>query len=289
MEAKPGLHQRNLHRNGYDFGDLLRVSPELKAFVYVNKYGARAIDFSDSRAVKVFNQTLLRRFYGVESWDVPENHLCPPVPGRADYVHPLADLLGDGARRVLDIGTGANCIYPLLGVKIYGWSFVATDIDPRALRWAEKIIGSDEGLRRAITLRFQPHPDRIFTGVVDDGDSFAASMCNPPFHASPQDAAKGTLRKWKSLGKDLTTELNFGGKATELWCPGGELAFISRMVKESSEFRDRIRWFTTLVSKESNLPVFQRLLRSAAVRDSRIIEMAQGQKRSRILAWTFRD
>jgi 23S rRNA (adenine1618-N6)-methyltransferase len=72
-----------------------------------------------------------------------------------------------------------------------------------------------------------------------------------------------------------------------LWCKGGEEAFVCRMIEESRQVRGL--WFTTLISKSATLPCVYRALKKAGVMDSRTIQMAQGQKKSRIVAWTFLD
>jgi 23S rRNA (adenine1618-N6)-methyltransferase len=48
-------------------------------------------------------------------------------------------------------------------------------------------------------------------------------------------------------------------------------------------------WFTTLVSKSEHLPKLQQSLNKVNAAEVRVIEMAQGQKKSRILAWTFQN
>ena len=83
--------------------------------------------------------------------------------------------------------------------------------------------------------------------------------------------------------------LNFGGRAGELWCGGGELAFVRRMIAESAGMAHACRWFTTLVSKSAHLPRLQEALRNVNAADVTTIEMVHGQKKSRILAWTFRE
>ena len=132
------LHPRNRHSGRYDFPKLIAACPELGEYVILNPYGKQSIDFANPDAVRVFNRALLRQFYGIQHWDIPAGYLCPPVPGRADYLHGLADLLAadnggiiprGAAVRVLDIGTGANCIYPLIGHREYGWYFTGSDID----------------------------------------------------------------------------------------------------------------------------------------------------------------
>ncbi len=281
------LHADNPHRGRYDFKALIKASPELAAFVLLSPGGTETIRFSDPDAVRALNRALLAQYYGIAAWDIPDNYLCPPVPGRADYLHYLADLLPRGKPlRVLDIGTGANCIYPLIGARAFGWQFVATDIDPRALANAQRILDANEGL--SIELRLQGSPLNIFKGVVKKQESFDLTMCNPPFHASLAEASVGTQRKWKNLGeKHKKPLLNFGGRGAELWCKGGEVAFVCRMIEESAEV-DSI-WFTSLISKSASLPAVYRALEKAGVQDRRTVEMAQGQKKSRFVAWSFCD
>jgi len=296
--VKERLHPRNRFRAGYDFRRLMAGSPGLAAYVAPNAHGDASIDYADPAAVKALNQALLKTAYGLHNWDVPPGYLCPPIPGRSDYLHHIADLLGtaDNAAAsprepvtVLDIGTGANCIYPLIGASEYGWRFVGTEIDPVALRWARKLVTDNSAVAGLIECRLQPSPLQCFDGVIHPGETFDLSMCNPPFHASAEAAAAGNRRKRRHLGGRTRTahRLNFGGTAGELWCDGGELAFVRRMIAQSADRPMLSRWFTTLVSKRAHLPCLHQALRVAGVAGVRTIDMAHGQKTSRILAWTF--
>ena len=289
---KNGLHPRNMHLGRYDFKRLILASPELAAFVICSPRGDDTVDFSDPAAVRALNRALLADCYGIGAWDIPAQYLCPPIPGRADYLHYAADLLAEGgvipkgARvRVLDIGTGANCIYPLLGHAIYGWHFVASDIDPVALKNAQRILDANAGYADAIKLRLQCSARSIFDGVVREGEAFDLTMCNPPFHGSLSQAQQGTRRKWKNLGAANKSTLNFGGQGAELWCPGGEEAFVLGMIAQSVGVD--CRWFTTLISKSATLPAVYRALKQAGVKESRTIQMSCGQKLSRLVAWRF--
>lgn len=295
IDEKVQLHIRNKHRGRYDFAALIKSVPELEKYVAINSHGDESLDFTDLEAVKTLNKALLHYFYGVELWDIPEGYLCPPIPGRADYIHHLADLLSDKegkiptgkAIKILDIGTGANCIYPLIGHKEYRWSFVGSETDHIAIRSAKNIIEANS--LSGISIRKQSSSLEIFQGVLHHGETFAATMCNPPFHSSLQESMAGTERKWKNLGKEGDrSNLNFGGKNSELWCEGGELRFISRMIQESAAFAASVSWFTSLVSKKERLPVYYAELEKVKATDIRTIPMSQGQKQSRILAWTFR-
>ena len=300
--AATELHPRNKHQGRYDFAALTAASPALSMFVTPAHGRDASIDFSDPAAVRALNRALLKTQYGIAHWDLPDGYLCPPIPGRADYLHGLADLLATSnagaiphgtSIRALDIGTGANLIYPLLGHREYGWRFVGTDIDITALRAAEAIADAN-GLRKAVELRHQPDPQCVFAGILHDNEVFDLTLCNPPFHASAGDAARGSERKWRNLGKPPTSprvdaRLNFGGQSTELWCPGGEVAFVRNMIRESTQIANRVCWFSTLIAKSEHLADVRKQLQQAGARDVREIRMAQGQKQSRFVAWTFLD
>jgi len=291
------MHPRNRHRDGYDFVVFAERAPELARFVKAHPVAGLTIDFSDPVAVMTLNRALLRD-YGVNHWDIPRGYLCPGVPGRADYVHTVADLLGSdhagqvpiGASvRMLDIGTGANCVYPLVGHAEYGWSFVATDIDLTAITSARAILTGNQKFAAHIEIRSQAYGPSILFGVIDKKERFAASICNPPFHASAEAASAGTQRKVRNLGSGQRERfvLNFGGQSHELWCRGGEPAFIKRLIDESAQFPETCVWCTTLVSKSSTLPVIERALKTTPVCETRQFDLTQGQKKSRIVAWTF--
>ncbi|MDP9076905.1 MAG: 23S rRNA (adenine(1618)-N(6))-methyltransferase RlmF [Bacteroidota bacterium] len=295
---KENLHPRNLHRERYDFKQLYKSTPELKAFVAVNRFDVESIDFTNPEAVKALNKALLKHFYGVDGWDIPAGYLCPPIPGRADYIHYIADLLAEGNNgvirtgnkvKVLDIGTGANCVYPLIGSSVYGWNFVGTDVDLVAASSAKNIIKLNKALHDKIEIRLQNNKGSIFKSIIKPGEVFDVSICNPPFHASKLDARAATDTKWKKLGINpkQNNPLNFGGQKNELWFPGGEAAFITRMIEESALTPESCKWFTTLVSKKETLPVVQRTLDKVRAADVKTISMAQGQKVSRVLVWRF--
>lgn len=295
---KSGLHARNLHRGNYDFELLCKTLPALSEFVHENQYGNLSIDFSDARAVLALNQALLKQFYHVDFWYLPEGYLCPPIPGRADYIHGLSDLLMDdngevvtGKQvKVLDIGTGANCIYPIIGSQSYGWSFVGADIDALALKTAGLIVKSNKNLSGHIKLRLQKQPAAIFKGVINATDKFAFTMCNPPFHASMEKAQAGSRRKVSNLNKGKAVDkaaLNFAGQENELCCAGGEIAFLKQMATESVEFAKQVQWFSSLVSKSENVSPIKKRLTQLGAKQVKVVKMAQGQKISRFIAWQF--
>lgn len=280
------MHPKNRHQSRYDLKALSSKVPALASFVIKNKYGDDSIDFANPEAVKSLNEAILKFHYDL-NWTLPSEFLCPPIPGRADYIHYLHDLLPNEDKvRVLDIGVGANCIYPLLGFSEYQWDFVGSDINPKAVAAAKNILEMNPKLKNHIELRLQKDPQFIFKGIIQPEEQFTFTMCNPPFHSSLEEATAGTERKWKNLGKK-TKVLNFGGLGAELWTDGGEKLFIKKMIEESTHYAKNAKWFTTLVSKEDNLPLIYKVLKNVKAREVRTLDMTQGQKKSRVVAWNF--
>jgi len=298
MNTKSKLHPRNKHRERYDFNQLIKSHAELASFVKPNDYGDESIDFFNPKAVTALNTALLKHFYDIKFWEIPKGYLCPPIPGRADYIHYMADLLADNNQgeipkgkkvKCLDIGVGANCVYPIIGHQEYGWSFIASDIDELSIASASKITEFNPLLIDSIELRLQNNPKDIFRGVIRKGEKIDLVICNPPFHSSFEEMQKGSLRKLRNLKKKQVkkTVLNFGGQSNELWCDGGELEFVKKMIHQSKDFARQVQYFSTLVSKEAHLKSFYQELKRIQAKQVKTINMGQGNKVSRILVWGF--
>lgn len=299
-KEKSRLHVRNKNRERYDFEKLVITYPELSQFVVLNKNQDKSIDFANAEAVKALNKAILKHHYGISHWDIPEAYLCPPIPGRADYIHHIADLLRTynygkiptGTDFVcLDVGVGANCIYPIIGNTVYGWSFVGSDIDQVALDSASQIVSSNPSLQDCVSFRLQNDAKDVFFGIIQEDEHIDLTICNPPFHASAEEAMEGTLRKLNNLNTEKVTEpkLNFSGQSNELWYEGGEARFVQRMIRQSKYFAKNCFWFSTLVSKKSNLKIVHNALKKAEAVEVETIPMGQGNKTSRLVAWTFLD
>ena len=297
-KEKSSIHPRNKHRERYNFKLLIESCPELAEYVHLNAYNDESIDFFNPQAVKMLNKALLKHYYNIDYWDIPQHYLCPPIPGRADYIHYIADILSSNNKgkipcdhqiKCLDIGVGANCVYPIIGNKEYGWTFVGSDIDAIALASAGKIIELNPLLQGKIELRLQSDPKEIFRGIIQANEFFDVSICNPPFHASLAEAQSGTMRKLTNLNHKKISKpiLNFGGQNNELWCEGGEERFVCEMINQSREFANSCFWFSSLVSKSSHLDNIYNVLEKAKVVEVKTIPMGQGNKISRIVAWTF--
>lgn len=318
LKGQQGLHKRNVHQGRYDFVRLVKALPELAKHVVKNPVGEATIRFDDPIAVKLLNKALLAEHYSVTQWDIPEGYLCPPIPGRADYIHRLADLLSSEAPklnhkliRALDIGVGANCIYPIVGATQYGWHYVGSDVDSVSVDNSNRIATENDVLVGNVECRLQSDSRHFFQGIIQPGEYYDVTTCNPPFHSSLEEAQKGTERKIANLNahkakrgnvkaekatstpvktsSKQSTTLNFGGQKAELWCPGGEATFVKNLAYESEKFATQVLWFTTLISKKDNVRWLCKNLEKVAAKQVTIVEMSQGQKISRFVAWSFKD
>lgn len=286
----------------------MKSFPELENYIFEKTDGVKTINFSEPRAVKALNTALLAHYYNIAVWDIPEGYLCPAIPGRADYIHHIADLLAKSNNNViptgskvvgLDIGVGANAVYPIIGSQSYGWRFVGSDIDPVAAKSAALIAAANHQLKSLLAVRKQSQVKDIFDGVIKPQDNFAFSICNPPFHSSAAEAQRGSERKIKNLARHSKKRnpksasvqpkqvLNFAGQHKELWCEGGELLFIANMIKQSKKYAKQVSWFTCLVSKKDNLKGIYNQLEWVGATEVKTVDMAQGQKISRFVAWRF--
>ena len=285
IQRDKGLHTNNKFNTSYDFDELIIKNSSLKEFVLENKFGSISIDFSNPTAVKELNKALLYTYDKISTWIFPDENLCPPIPGRLDYIHHLADLISEEKNiKILDIGTGATCIYPLLGVAEYNWDLVAIDIDINSLDTAQDII-DDNSLDTKIKLRQQLDENQILKGILNDDDSFSAVICNPPFYKSAEEARGANRRKNRNLGNSSVR--NFAGNNNELWYIGGEKAFLHNYLFESSLYKDRSIWFTSLVSKKENVESMEKSSKKLGATAFKVIPMNQGNKVTRIVCWKY--
>lgn len=279
------MHPQNPFVKDYDLHALSSSYPALKPFVFKNQYGNLTIKFDDNQAVIALNTALLKHHYKI-NWSIPEGNLCPPIPGRLDYLLHAAELIPDKKLHILDLGTGANLIYPILATQHLNWTCAASELDNPSLLNARKLIEGNKSLAQ-IDLRKQKYKNKIFETIIEEKDQFDLVVCNPPFFKNKHDAANKNQRKNKNLNLSKTSNLNFGGQSHELWYKGGEEAFIKKMVEESVQFKNQVDWFTSLVSKKEHLKNIKRNINKCLPSEIRVVEMELGNKKSRFVAWTF--
>ena len=275
------MHPNSIFQDGYDFLALAEEESALKPLLFKNDFDKWTIDFSIKKNVRLFNQALMKKHFGIENWHIPDENLCPTLPGRADYLYYLKDIIGDGKRRILDIGTGASIVYPIVGNRLFSWSFVGSEISTKSISNAKNILEGNNISQQEIEIRQQTVKRNFFKNIVLENDHFDACICNPPFFESEEQARSWNWKKWKSEKSKSV------GTLSELVVKGGEKKFISDMIKESMHYKKQFRLFTTLVSKQSSIPFIEKACKSAQVTSLEFVEMKTGRKVSRIAVWRF--
>lgn len=281
------MHKKNPFATDYDFDNLVKHNDALAKYVFPNKQGTKTIKFGDQRAVKALNKALLKTQFDVH-WDIPKGFPCPPIPGRLDYLLNIADLLPEKEIKMLDIGTGANMIYPILGTRHFGWHCTASELNPDSIKHAAQIIANNPSLS-SVELRVQSDPKLILENIIQPDDNFDVMVCNPPHFKSLEDAQKHNQRKVRNLSSKKREKLNFAGRSNELWTPGGEAAFIQTLAEESVQFMDQVGWFTSLISRNDSVRGITEMIDAIPRTEVKVVEMTQGIKASRFVAWRFKE
>ncbi|KAJ1931896.1 hypothetical protein FBU59_006555, partial [Linderina macrospora] len=231
-----------------DYQLLSVMYPDLTQFLKPNSNTGRlnVLDFGNPDAVRALNKAILKVYFKLDI-ELPANSLCPSVPNRYGYVKWIADTFAPefGPEQMvgLDIGTGASCIYPFLGIRVMqNCQFIGSDINQESLQVASSNIELNKLQSRIQTYLNKSHSVKI---PLDEADfphkKISFCMCNPPFYADKEERAK--LEAMKDQAPVLKTD----GKDDEFYTEGGELAFLMGLVDESLVLRDRVRWYTTMV------------------------------------------
>jgi 23S rRNA (adenine1618-N6)-methyltransferase len=283
MMQKTNFNDKMNKKNKYfnnppNFDYLASIYPNFSQYVYKNKFGGYSIDWRDKKALKELNKVLLDYDFGISYWDIPDGFLIPSIPSRCNYIHWLSDLLGPlNIEKVngLDIGTGANLIYPILGHQIYGWKFIGSDINYESLVNCQKII-STNNLDRYIQVKLQPKEDKIFENIVNEDDKFHFCMSNPPYFSREDEI------------KHDNPHTDFDYNEKEAYCSGGELSFINKLIKESEKYKNNFVWFSTLVGRKINLEKIEEILKEKSeIQEIKTTTFYQGKQARWGIAWKY--
>ncbi|XP_003377335.1 putative methyltransferase METT10D [Trichinella spiralis] len=123
MNFNRRMHPRNFYRNNPpNFAELALQYPDFRQHCAIDIYGKVNFNFKNPDAIRALTNVLLKKDFGL-SIEIPPDSLVPRIPGRLNYIHWLQDLAAshfpDESVRCIDIGSGASCIYPLLGAKMF--------------------------------------------------------------------------------------------------------------------------------------------------------------------------
>ena len=263
----------------YDLKKLIYIKPELSEFVSED---FQRIDLNTSKAVRLLNQALVLDKLKIAYWDFPKDNLVPPYPSRLEYLKLLKDSNPESINKVLDIGTGATLIYPIIGAKLFKWNFVGVDTDQDSLDSAQNIIDQNK-LNNHIQLRLQKKPYAVLNNIILPQDQFDLVICNPPFYESMEDASKSFEKKSKFTGENTL----FKGTKNELvYEKGGELGFLKTYIRESKFYGLQCNYFSSLVSKKEFLRPLKVLIKKQGATATQT-KLSTKNKTHYILTWTY--
>ncbi|XP_052053724.1 RNA N6-adenosine-methyltransferase METTL16 [Apodemus sylvaticus] len=291
MALSKSMHARNRYKDKPpDFAYLASKYPDFKQHIQINLNGRVSLNFKDPEAVRALTCTLLREDFGL-SIDIPLERLIPTVPLRLNYIHWVEDLIGHQdsdkttLRRGIDIGTGASCIYPLLGATLNGWYFLATEVDDMCFNYAKKNV-EQNNLSDLIKVVKVPQKTLLMDALKEESEIvYDFCMCNPPFFAN-QLEAKGVNSR--NSRRPPPSSVNTGG-ITEIMAEGGELEFVKRIIHDSLQLKKRLRWYSCMLGKKCSLAPLKEELRTQGVPKVTFTEFCQGRTMRWALAWSFYD
>ncbi|KAM6933004.1 RNA N(6)-adenosine-methyltransferase mettl16 [Xenentodon cancila] len=287
MSLNKSMHPRNRYKDKPpDFAYLASKYPDFQQHVHTSLTGRPVVNFKEPEAVRALTCTLLKEDFGL-SIEIPLERLIPTVPLRLNYIHWVEDLI-DGQkqpRRGIDIGTGASCIYPLLGATMNGWYFLATEVDDICFDYAKKNV-EQNNLSELIKVVKVPQKTLLMDALKEETEIvYDFCMCNPPFFAN-QLEAKGVNSR--NARRPPPSSVNTGG-VTEIMAEGGELEFVKRIIHDSLQLKKRLRWYSCMLGKKCSLAPLKEELRKQGVPKVTHTEFCQGRTMRWALAWSFYD
>jgi len=240
----------------------------------------KCLDFSRPEARHVVARVCLELHWNLK-WECPRDRLAPCVPNRVAYLAWLyEEVLPKRDLRVIDVGTGASCIYPLLGSRMFDWSFVATDIDTEAVKTAKANVKLNPDLN-IFVIKVDPDAPPLTSAKLlceesSSITSFDLSMTNPPFFADEEerDSAVGGMHRPEGRAVCVRNE--------EI-VQGGEVEFVKRIHSDPCP----VVWKSALLGKKTSqaklLTIFNRDPKVLLVKSS---SFRLGNTVRYLIAWT---
>ncbi|CAI4228968.1 unnamed protein product [Auanema sp. JU1783] len=302
MSFNSDMHPRNPYKdNPPDFKSLAIKYPTLRKHCTLGQNGRIHINFREDEAIRALTHAIFHNDFGLNV-DLSSGCLVPRIPQKLNYLLLLEDLLqlNNLTERVngIDIGTGASCVYPLLGAKRFDWNFVGTDVNPHSIEIASKNV-SQNSLEQCIETQLVEE-DTFFQGVMEKHPDrvFEFSMCNPPFFEQeetyerfPVQLSPGKFCNLPDYGATTSRpppRSSTVAKVNELETSGGEESFVLKMIEESIVYKEKISIFTSMLGKKTSLkPLMQRLHDLPDVKCKNFV-LYQGRTHRWVIAWTFR-
>lgn len=160
---------------------------------------------------------------------------------------------------------------------------LGTDVDPQNFSYANQNIERN-GLEARIRTKLNTAEDALISPKAFDFEKLDFIMCNPPFYSSAEDLAMS------SAGKSGPPSAVCTGAEVEMICPGGDAGFVLRMVEESRELKDAVRWYTSMLGKLSSVHQVIDRLKEIGVTNWAVTLLRAGNKTRRwAVGWSHGD
>ena len=244
-------NKKNIFYNDFkpDFLTLIKEFPELKKYILKQNEDNEAefqFDWSNNELSLLMDKSILNYYFDIKYYDIPKGFLIPPIPSRINYINLINSIITKLINDIdikniigIDIGTGANIIYPILGYSIYKWKFICTEINKEAYNNA-KLILQKNNLENNINIIKQNNKDNIFISILNRENKYIFSMCNPPYYNYENEI--------KLEDKKRDNEYNFD----EIYYKNGEYGFFQRYFEESICYKNNVFLYTILIGKKIN-------------------------------------
>lgn len=286
MALNKYMHPRNLYKDkAPNFRALAEKYPEFANCVFKDLKGKCHLDYKSPTSLRQLAIALLKEDFDLEV-EMPLNRLIPTIPLRLNYILWIEDILkelSDVKGKGIDIGTGATCVYPLLGCKKNGWEFLASEVDETNFTIAEKNIQRNK-MQEKIKVKKVSGKTALLELLEGNAGQFDFCMCNPPFFADHMEAQAITSSRSDDRAEPSSINTaSVGESITE----GGEAEFIKKIIVESVDFQGKIKIFTSMIGKKTNIPLVKKELRDHKIPNYQTTEFCQGKTMRWGIAWTF--
>ncbi|VDO27092.1 unnamed protein product [Haemonchus placei] len=304
MSLNRYMHPRNPYKDKPpDFNDLATRFADFRAHCTLGSNGRVFVNFQEDGAVRSLAKALLKKDFDLEI-ELPHGCLVPRVPQRLNYILFIEDLLKlnhiEDDIVGIDIGTGASCVYALLGARWAGWKFIATEANDEAANTANGNVVRNQLSHLVRVVHVNEHSQTLIKDLTRQFSDlqFSFCMCNPPFFESCEtdkrfsvDTASGAMLNEcavdSSEAERAPPRSATVARRGELEVEGGEVAFVGRLIDDSVLLQTQVSIYTTMLGKKSSVNALcRRLSRIDGVRYT-VSTLSQGRTQRWVLAWTF--
>lgn len=159
---------------------------------------------------------------------------------------------------------------------------VGTDIDQASLDSARRNVASNNlGSRISIEHVSNASPLLPLTQLNRHLDF---TVCNPPFYSSDSEILESAKSKSRPPSAVCT------GAENEMITPGGEAAFVQRLLDESLTHRTRVQWYTSMLGKLESVIALVTNLKTHDIDNFAVASLTPGSgtgTKRWAVAWSF--